>query len=374
MNNIFLYGSLLDAELLEIVLGRAANPVSARLDGFWARWVDQRDFPMIEAQEGRFVDGLLLEGLDEDELALLDFYEAPFAYDLREVSVQTSKGVKTAQTYMPNLAKGYKLGAQWNVEEWTARFGALRKFAAIEIMSRFGTLSAQEITGRMPVILARAQQRLDAQNHSSAQNLRVNMNVQGIEVKQQITEHDKWFLTEELFLTHPRFDGGQSPEMARSVFVMSDAVSVLPYDPKRDTVMLIEQFRAGCFRRGDPHPWSLEVIAGRIDGGETVEGAAKREALEETGLSVENLHRVSSYYSSPGATTEYLTSFVAIADLPKSAAGLGGLDTENEDIRAMVVPFQALMDAVADGEAENAPLLISALWLAANRDRLRASC
>jgi nudix-type nucleoside diphosphatase (YffH/AdpP family) len=159
--------------------------------------------------------------------------------------------------------------------------------------------------------------------------------------------------------------------LIRGVFVMADAVTVLPYDPVRDVVMLIEQFRVGIYRRGDPHPWSLEVIAGRVDGGETVEQAALREAREEAGLDLKTLYKVSSYYPSPGAATEYLTSYIATADLPDSLAGLGGLASENEDIRTMIVPFDTLMAAVTSGEAENAPLIISALGLARMRDGMR---
>ena len=139
-----------------------------------------------------------------------------------------------------------------------------------------------------------------------------------------------------------------------------------------DRVMLIEQFRAATYLRGDPNPWSLEAIAGRQDGGETHEEAAHREALEETGLTLQDLHRVGGYYGSPGANTEYLTSYIGIADLPDGVEGVGGLASEAEDIRSMVVPFERLMAAVDSGEAENAPLILSALWLARLRPNLRS--
>ncbi|MCY4333049.1 MAG: hypothetical protein OXC60_00035 [Litoreibacter sp.] len=93
--------------------------------------------------------------------------------------------------------------------------------------------------------------------------------------------------------------------------------------------------------------------------------------MEEAGLEIGTLHRAGSYYSSPGTNTEYLTSYIGIADLPESVAGIGGLESEAEDIRSMVVSFEQLMGAVESGEVENGPLLISAMWLAANRERLR---
>ena len=149
-------------------------------------------------------------------------------------------------------------------------------------------------------------------------------------------------------------------------------MTVLPYDPKTDLVMLVEQFRAGPHARGDQNPWCLEPIAGRMDVGETHAQTAYREALEEAELAINALEPVASYYTSPGAFTEYMVSFIGITDLAIDIAGIHGVAIEHEDIRSIVIPFKDLMAAVQSGEADNGPLLISAFWLQANRDRLRA--
>ncbi|TMV62626.1 NUDIX domain-containing protein, partial [Thioclava sp. BHET1] len=148
---------------------------------------------------------------------------------------------------------------------------------------------------------------------------------------------------------------------------------VLPYDPRRDRVALIEQFRPGPYARGDAQPWKLEAIAGRVDPGETPEQTVLREAEEEAGLRLGQLWKVAGYYSSPGASAEYVTSFIGEADLPDGLARIGGLAEEEEDIRLHILSFDALMSLVESGEAEIAPLLISIGWLAANRARLRAT-
>jgi nudix-type nucleoside diphosphatase (YffH/AdpP family) len=371
MTHVFLYGTLLNLELLEIVLGRKPDGVAAVLPDCRAAWVAGREFPMVYRCDGGRAEGYLLEA-DAQDIARMDFYEGPFSYDLEAVEVVCDGDRVAAQTYFPTPGR-YEPGEDWNIADWTNRHGALRLIAAQEIMDRFGVMSAEEVDRRYPVILARAQQKLNAVTSPSPQNLRVKNDAQHIEVKSKIRDHDNWFLMEEFDLTHPKYDGTQSREIKRAVFVMADAVTVLPYDPVQDTVLLIEQFRAGVFRRGDPHPWSLEAIAGRIDGGETAEDAAFREAKEETGLTLRRLEKINSYYASPGAATEYLTSYIGLADLGDFEAGTGGLTGEDEDIRSMIVPFERLMEAVRSGEAENAPLLISALWLAANRDRLRAN-
>lgn len=180
-----------------------------------------------------------------------------------------------------------------------------------------------------------------------------------------------FFAVEEQTLRFRRFDGGLSAPVLRAGFVSGDAVTVLPYDPARDRVLLVEQVRFGPHLRGDANPWQLEAIAGRIDEGETPEAAARREALEEANLILTDLRPIAGYYPSPGAMTEFLYSYLALVDLPDSAAGQFGLAAEDEDIRAHLVGFADLMDLCTSGEIANAPLLLSALWLSGQRAKLR---
>lgn len=181
-----------------------------------------------------------------------------------------------------------------------------------------------------------------------------------------------FFAVESLILTHRRHYGGVSAPMRREVFVACDAVTVLPYDPARDRVLLIEQFRAGPVARGDAAPWQIEAIAGRIDGADTPEDTARREAREEAGLDLGALLPVAAYYPSPGAVTEYIHSFVALADLPDGTGGLHGLADEHEDILARVLPFDEALDLLSRGRIGNAPLILTLLWLQRERPRLRA--
>ncbi len=183
--------------------------------------------------------------------------------------------------------------------------------------------------------------------------------------------YSAFFAVEEADFVHRRFDGFVSPPLSRAMFVSGDAAVVLPYDPVRDRVLLIEQFRAGPLARGDANPWLIETIAGRIDGGETPEEAALREAVEEAGVAIRALVPGPRFYPSPGAKSEYLYCFVGLADLPDMAPGQGGLASEGEDIRSHVIPFARMMDLVASGEIDNAPLMLLALWLERERPRLR---
>ncbi|MEM9350055.1 MAG: NUDIX domain-containing protein, partial [Pseudomonadota bacterium] len=183
--------------------------------------------------------------------------------------------------------------------------------------------------------------------------------------------YTKFFSVREDDLRHPLFDGSLGPSVNRAAFIAADAVVVLPYDPVRDRVHLIEQYRMGPHFRGDPNGFLIEAVAGRIDPGETPSQAAHREAHEEAGLTLKSLHLASSNYPSPGALTEYLHIFVGIADLPDGIGGIGGLESEAEDIRSTVLPFDEFDARLDKGGLNVGPLIIAGLWLARHRERLR---
>jgi len=236
------------------------------------------------------------------------------------------------------------------------------------VMACFGHLPASVVRGRLGSLRVEAASRLRA---AQAADRGVRAGPGDVEPAVTTHIHTGFFAMEVLSLRHRRFDGAISETIRREVFVSCDAVTVLPYDPVRDRVLLIEQFRVGPLRRGDPLPWQLEAIAGRIDPGETPEASARREAAEEAGLTLGRLIKVAEYYPSPGAMTEYIYSFVAICDLPDGVAGVFGKPEEGEDIQGHLLAFDALMAAVAGGEVANATLLLTALWLARERGALR---
>ncbi|MEM6482690.1 MAG: NUDIX hydrolase, partial [Pseudomonadota bacterium] len=151
----------------------------------------------------------------------------------------------------------------------------------------------------------------------------------------------------------------------------ADAALVLPYDPVLDRLLLVEQFRMGPFGRGDPKPWVLEPVAGRVDPGETPETCAARECVEEAHLSLKALEHISSHYCSPGCSTEVFHCFVGLCNLEARNGGLGGLEVEHEDIATHVMSFDDAMALTQNGEINIGPLLLMLLWLQRERPRLR---
>jgi ADP-ribose pyrophosphatase len=193
-----------------------------------------------------------------------------------------------------------------------------------------------------------------------------------VEVIDKTTVFEGYFKLDRFRLRHELYAGGWSQEIEREVFHRGHASAVLPYDPARDQVVLIEQFRAGVHVRGDEAgPWLLEIVAGVIGEGETPDEVARRETAEEAGLTVDELVYILGYYSSPGALTEYVDVYCARVD-SGAAGGIHGLDDEHEDIRVVVMSFDEAMALLAEGGVRSSSAVIALQWLALNRAELRA--
>ncbi|MCI2398523.1 gamma-glutamylcyclotransferase [Aliiroseovarius subalbicans] len=371
MTDLFFYGTLRHAPLLALVLGADAPAAQqATLPGHEVLWAEGECFPMIRKTTGATAQGVLVQGLDDAALARLNFYEGGFDYALEDVTVRLGGTDVVAQVYFP--APGlWTPGAPWSLEDWVRDWGAMTLHAADEVMSYFGQVPAEEVARRFSMIRTRAASRARAEASAAPTTLRSALGDGDVAVTDARRPYSNFFTLEEHDLSFRRFNGAMSASVNRAGFLGGDAVTVLPYDPVRDRVLVIEQFRVGPHLRGDPHPWVLEPIAGRIDAGESPQDAARREGLEEAGLEMQALEHIADYYPSPGAVSEFLYSYVGLADLPDSAAGLGGVDHEQEDIRSHVISFDRLMELVTSGEAGCGPLVLSALWLGQNRDRLR---
>ncbi|MDA0787672.1 MAG: NUDIX domain-containing protein [Proteobacteria bacterium] len=190
-----------------------------------------------------------------------------------------------------------------------------------------------------------------------------------VDLIDRTTVFQGYFRIDQYKLRHETFAGGMSEEIVREVFERGHAAAALPYDPARDEIVLLEQFRVGALAAGR-EPWLIEVVAGIIEDGETAEDVARRETLEEAGLDVTDLERATSILVSPGGTSETLELYCARVDTT-DAGGVFGLDDEVEDIRAFVLPGSEVEGLLASGQVNNATAVIALQWFLLNRDRLQ---
>ena len=178
-----------------------------------------------------------------------------------------------------------------------------------------------------------------------------------------------FYQLDRLHLRHRLFAGGMGKLISRELFVRHDAVCVLPYDPQRDCVVLIEQFRVGALDKS-LNPWLIELVAGLIDKDEQPEQVARREAVEEAGLELAELWPLTQYYPSPCGSDERVHLYVGRCD-SRGAGGVHGLEDEGEDIRVLVWSLDEALAAVANGRIDNAASIIALQWLALNRAKVR---
>ena len=190
-----------------------------------------------------------------------------------------------------------------------------------------------------------------------------------VEIIARETRYSGFFSMDLYRFRHRLFNGEMSGEIRREIFERGHAAVLLPFDPVRDEVVLVEQIRIAAYDVSES-PWLLEMVAGMIEEGETVEDVARREALEEAGLVVGRTKPVLSYLASPGGTSERLSIMVGEVDAT-TAEGIHGLADENEDIRVHVVSREQAYQWVEEGKIDNAASVIALQWLQLHYQTLR---
>ena len=169
-----------------------------------------------------------------------------------------------------------------------------------------------------------------------------------------------FFRLEKYLIRHTLFQGGWGEEITRELFMRGNCVAVLLYDPIRDEVVLIEQFRAGAVLNPD-RAWLIEIVAGAIEEGETAEEVAYRESVEEAGCEIKELTLINEFYTTPGGSSERISLFLGIVDA-SNIGGIHGLDDEQEDILVSVAKFDEVFKMVEDGRIESGIPIIAIQW------------
>jgi ADP-ribose pyrophosphatase len=191
-----------------------------------------------------------------------------------------------------------------------------------------------------------------------------------VEIIEKTTPFQGYFRIDRYKLRHRRHDGGWTTPMTREIFERGHAVGVLLYDPIRDEVGLIEQFRPGAMAAGW-HPWLIEVVAGIIDDDAAPQAVAIREAHEEAGVTITDLVPICKYLVTPGGSTETMEIFCARVDT-ETLDGIHGLVEEGEDIRVFSIAADEAIRWITSGRVVNSCAIIALQWLALNRQDLIA--
>lgn len=198
--------------------------------------------------------------------------------------------------------------------------------------------------------------------------------VEDVQVLTRTPGYRGFFALDTWVIRHRLYAGGWSQPFSRELFLRDGAAGVLLYDPDRDEVVLVEQFRIGAMvdaqTRGSS-PWLLEIVAGIIAPNERAAELAQREATEEADCEIRELLHILDYYNSPGGSNEFISLFCGLVD-SSAAGGIHGVPEENEDIRVRVLSSNQAWQALQEGRMNNAMAIIAMQWLMMNRDSLRA--
>jgi ADP-ribose pyrophosphatase len=190
-----------------------------------------------------------------------------------------------------------------------------------------------------------------------------------VEILQQQSVYSGFFRLERYTIKHTLFAGGWSRPISRELFRRNDCVAVLLYDPQRDAVVMLEQFRIGAILH-EHEPWLLEIVAGAIEEGETAREVACRESLEEAGCEVLELEEIMQFYTTPGGSSERITLYYAQVD-SSQLGGVHGLVAEDEDILVSVIPAEQVFQLLTERKIVSAIPILALQWLYIHRSRLR---
>jgi ADP-ribose pyrophosphatase len=168
-----------------------------------------------------------------------------------------------------------------------------------------------------------------------------------------------FFRLDRYTVEHERYDGG-TLSIRREHLNRGDAVAVVLFDPERDEVLLIEQFRIGPAVHHD-QPWLVEIVAGMLDTGEEPEACARRECIEEAGYQPARLTRLGEYYTTPGGSSERITLYLGEVDRLRPVAAGGGVDHEHEDIRVFWLPREEALQWLATGRIRSGTPMLALL-------------
>lgn len=185
-----------------------------------------------------------------------------------------------------------------------------------------------------------------------------------VEIVNEKTLSDQWTRLSNYDIDYTD-SSGETHRLKREIYHRTPAACILLYDPKRETVILVRQFRLPAHLTGFP-AWMVEVPAGLLDG-DHPEEAIRREAMEETGFRVRDIRFLFKTFTSPGAVTEIIHFFVAIVDTTDRIADGGGLAGEHEDIEVLEVRLADAVAMIEAGEIYDAKTIMLLQWAALNK-------
>ena len=192
-------------------------------------------------------------------------------------------------------------------------------------------------------------------------------NSERVRIRQVDTLSDDWYLLKKTTFDYRMRDGSWKI-ITRETYDRGNGAAILLINRKRGTVLLTRQFRFPAYVNGSEDGMLIEACAGLLDN-QSPEEAIRREAEEELGVKVGEVHEVLETYMSPGSVTEKLFFFVAEYGSP--AGGGAGNSEEGEVIEMIELGLDEALDWIDNGRIQDAKTILL-LLLAQTKDWFRS--
>ena len=178
--------------------------------------------------------------------------------------------------------------------------------------------------------------------------------------------YNGFFKMSEIVLKYKKYNGSWSNNIKRELFGGAQVSAVLPYDPKKKEIILIQQFRPGTISKNIDN-YLDEIVAGIIDYGENAETTARRECLEETGCEIKKLIPIQGYFPAPGSSESFYHLYAGEINSFEGER-IMGLQTENEDILVKSYKYHEVKEKLENAKIINGLTLIALQWFFLNID------
>ena len=189
-----------------------------------------------------------------------------------------------------------------------------------------------------------------------------------VEILDESVLSEHFFTLKQYKVKHSSFLESDCSAVVRERLEGKTAVSILLFDPDKDAIVCVEQFRIGLMGVAD-RSWSIETVSGFCDiAHEQPHEVAAREVVEETGCELQDLIEIGEFFVSPGSSTERITVFVGCVDSAK-VSGVHGLAHEGEEIRPLVIARETAVNQLFK-ELNSTSIIIALQWLQINLDEL----
>jgi len=182
-------------------------------------------------------------------------------------------------------------------------------------------------------------------------------------IKEKNRIFQEFFRVDRLDLEIDTFAGGRLP-MRRYHLERPEVVALVLYNPEKDSIILVKQFRYSSIKKDTDDGWTLEIVGGLIDPGEAPEESALRESEEETGFRPKRVEFLTSSFASVGISNELIHLYVGLVTEEDRVASGGGIAHENEDILVIEMPFQEALQQIKNGIITDAKSILGIQWLA----------